>query len=214
MAILKIDYDKLVSNNANNVKVYKNNKAINVSLIVSIKENTDIISKSILAFELDMRGVELSIIKEEINNYNLSKPLIVRINADLDDINLDLFMKSVRQDIKIVLDLDSNFSNMKLVYDLSSKYSNLNFCGGYLIKLNGCNVGCLHGIYTNNELVIEGVNGCNCGVTYLEDYDNVEYTNESNSKRVNRVNDVYKPSVVKSLPSLVALKEVSSLDNF
>lgn len=78
-----------------------------------------------------------------------AKPLVYSLDLadkDIAELNIDYFSSFCRlapESVKLMFKLPKGYSDMKTVFDISQKYRNSGFCGGYLLKLPGCNIGCL-----------------------------------------------------------------------
>ena len=90
-------------------------------------------------------------------------------------------MHSIRNDVRVVINVDSMFSDMRLVAEWSSRFSNIRFCGGHLIRLKGCNIGCV-GVQDIPKKIVESripmvCKGCSCVLTnvLLDDLDYIEF---------------------------------------
>ena len=66
--------------------------------------------------------------------------------------------------LRFVLPLDSDFCDMQIISKTSRECVNLYFCGGNLIRLRGCNIGCLTPELTprHKTTSLVSVNGCSC----------------------------------------------------
>lgn len=65
---------------------------------------------------------------------------------NLANLNIDYFSSLCElapESVKLVFKLPQGYSDMKTVFNISQKYPNSGFCGGNLLKLPGCNIGCL-----------------------------------------------------------------------
>ena len=81
-------------------------------------------------------------------------------------------------DKTVVVKLPNTFSDMRAISELCEKYATVRVCGGNVMRLAGCRVGCIEG--KGNVVCV----GCSCGDTYLDEVDAalLEFSNEVEDK--------------------------------
>lgn len=69
--------------------------------------------------------------------------LVKRELEDVTELAITFLVKMVPDWVRLCIKTPSDFSDMRLVESISKKYPNVHFCGGKLLRLKSCNVGCL-----------------------------------------------------------------------
>ncbi len=99
-------------------------------------------------------------------------PVVVK--KELKDIqNLELLMAGIPKNVKLNIILPKEFKDMSVVHHYSNKYENISFCGGNLIALKGCRLGCT--LKTVKDIVSD--DGCYRGYTEIsiDDIEDLEF---------------------------------------
>lgn len=144
------------------------------------------------------------------------KILVETDTLDALDARLDNFVGSVPPHIRVIAKVEPEYCNMRKIEEYSIKYSNLRFCGGNLIRLDGCSIGCIttNDVFkkvADNRLPIV-TSGCSCVYKNLSlgELDSVEfYTDMSKGFKVDALK-----APKKQLSSLVSLAKAKGTDFF
>lgn len=166
--ILHLKYEDIPAN-ANAVRGEVNGKVVN--FYFRIKVNPSNIAEAVSRFRgnkylaaLDYEG-DLAVLR----TLDLSGvPVMVVKEVDSLDDTLDFLFSEVDSHVRVVLKLPSTFTDMQAVYNYSQRYENVRFCGGTLLRLEGCKVGCfgledLTKRFSNSRLSVIA-EGCGCPV--------------------------------------------------
>jgi len=145
--------------------------------------------------------------------------IIVKHVFDGDWGSVGNFMSGVGNSVRVVVELPSNYVDMREIEMYSAKYLNIRFCGGKLLRLDGCSVGCI-GVKDIFKKVNEGrldlvSSGCSCVYKNVEfgDLSSFEfYSDDTTGESVGRVNVRSKNTSKKQLSSL--LNVFKEADNF
>jgi hypothetical protein len=153
---------------------------------------------------------------------------IVIVSKDIEklDMNVDFIMNDLDSRIRVVFKLPNDYTDMKAIYDYSAKYPNVRFCGGNLIRLEGCNIGCIGQADITKKIPDSRLSitseGCACVMAniHIDDSDTVEFYEAKLTieKKVRVPSDKRASSrpasPKKQLSSLLSLVGTGSMDNF
>lgn len=101
-----------------------------------------------IAHDPDKIGHDLDLLSQ-LYPQKPSKPFVYSLdlkNEQVANLNIDYFSSLCElapESVKLVFKLPQGYSDMKTIFDISQKYPNTGFCGGNLLKIPGCNIGCL-----------------------------------------------------------------------
>lgn len=221
--LLRLKYDDVKANAA---KGEVNGKNVNFFMRVEVDESN--IVEAIDRFRGNRYVASLDYVGEEgyLKTIDIEGILvIVAKSVDMIDGGTEYYLSELDPRVRPVLKLPRDFSDMKQLFDLSQKFPNVHFCGGHLIKIDGCNIGAI----TRNDiskkipdsripLVTEG---CACvfqNIT-IEDADSVEFyeARVSPMERKSRSTSKGKSKSStsrKKVSAILSTAKTSAFDNF
>lgn len=142
--IIKIDFDTIKFNQAKGIKVKQEDKKVTPYLVIYSDESN--IDEAIQWARNNKQVALLYFIGDidKLRGKDISgSKVAVKLTPDVVD---DKFMTSLAlypNDVRLVCKLPSDFHDMRIVYTLSQLYPNIRFCGGNLISLLHCKLGCI-----------------------------------------------------------------------
>lgn len=223
--ILRVKYEDL-GKEANAARGVVNGKQVNFFLRVQVDEMN--IAEAVQRFRGNKWVVALDYIGDLgfLQNIDISGVLVIVTKeiASVESLDFDLqFMLSqIDPRVRVVLKLPKDFNNMKVLYDLNQRYPNLHFCGGYLLRIDGCNIGCI-GVNDLSKkvsaskipLISEGC-GCPLQNLTLDEADEVEfyYAKPALKERIFDSAPRVRTAPKKRVSSLLELSLTGKLDNF
>lgn len=221
--LLTLNYNEV---QGNAVKAIIDGKSVTCFMRVIVNEEN--IEEAIKKFKGNKWVVSLEYVGDItfLNGKDLTGvTVIVKQEIEKVGMDIDFTLKSIQSDVRVVFKLPKEYNDMMSIYNYSQKYPNIRFCGGNLIRLEGCHIGCI-GVSDIKKKIAESriplvCEGCACvykNVT-LSDLEAVEFYNDksasSSEARTKAGSKVagHKPQK-KQLSSLLDLTKVGRLDNF
>lgn len=204
-----------------------NGKAVNLFMQVEVDNSN--VEQALERFKgnkwvvgLDYVGDVQQLVGLNLNGLN------VLVKKDYDGVEqIDEALKGIPEGVNLVMKLPLDYSDMRVIHTYSQKYPNLRFCGGTLLRINGCHIGCIEqqDVFkkipdSKLSLVCEG---CSCVYKHslLDDFDLVEFYNDANAKvKTAKISantgtkQPKKPSNKNQLSSLLTLAKSKGVDNF
>lgn len=221
--ILKLKYEDLTGNaargevNGKNVNFYMRVQVDEMNIVEAIEKLRG--NRYVVA--LDYVG-ELSFLNTiDTSGVNI---IVTREVKTLDD-SLDFLFSEVKPNIRVALKLPDDFKDMRAIHAYSQRYPNARFCGGKLIRLEGCNVGCIAREDISKKIPNSRISvvteGCGCVLRniHIDDVDVIEFY-EVKSKAVKKKLESASKGRAKSskpkrkIPSFIPVNEIGSMDNF
>lgn len=142
--IIKMDFDTIKCNQAKGVKIKQGDKQITPYLVLyadesNIDEAVEWSRGNKQVALLYFVGDNEILVSKDLSN---SKIAIKLLPDRIDDEFISNLAK-VPQSVRIICKLPEGYSDMRQVYTLSRLYPNIRFCGGNLISLLHCKLGCI-----------------------------------------------------------------------
>lgn len=225
MVILRVKYEDL-GKDANAARGVVNGKQVNFFLRVQVDEMN--IVDAIQRFRGNKWVVALDYIGDPgfLQNIDISGVLVIVIKEVMSieslDIDLQFMLSQIDPRVRVVLKLPKDFNNMKVLYDLNQRYPNLHFCGGYLLRIDGCNIGCIgvNDLFkkvpsSRISLITEGC-GCVLQTVTMDDVGEVEfyYVKPTLKEKIFDSTPRIRTAPKKRVSSLLELSLAGKLDNF
>lgn len=113
----------------------------------------------------------------------LATPILYQLDLTSVDITRNYLMslcENIPPAVRLVFKCPDTFTDMATVWEVSKRYPNTSFCGGYLLKIPGCNIGCIRAsdikgrAFNINNPVVQG---CGCVMPNIT-FDEAELTYE------------------------------------
>lgn len=149
--------------------------------------------------------------------------VMVEKEVETVDENLDFTLTNLGSKIRVLVKLPKDYSDMKTIHAYSQKYPNIRFCGGNLIRLDGCNVGCIGKEDISKKIPDNRIGvlaeGCGCVFQniHIDDVDTLEFYESKSNVTEKKVRSSGKPkskTTKKPLSSLLSLDKLGGMDNF
>lgn len=142
--IIKMDFDTIKCNQAKGVKIKQGDKQITPYLVLyadesNIDEAVEWSRGNKQVALLYFVGDNEILASKDVSNSKVA----IKLLPDIIDDKFISNLAEIPQNVRIICKLPEGYSNMRQIYTLSQLYSNIRFCGGNLISLLHCKLGCI-----------------------------------------------------------------------
>lgn len=211
--ILKINFSLIQTEQAKGVRVINDDKKSSPYLILLTNPlNID----EAIEWSRGNKQVALILFEGDISDLcgkDLSNVKVgVKFTFDIFDSENEAKLMEIPQTVRCICKLPEGYSDMRKIFTLSSLCPNVRFCGGNLINIQGCNLGCIT-LTDLGRKEKQGVrvSSCFC-VEKPQDVDglNLEFVKE----KVTPVSQDSKKGARTSKRSLPSFASLGGLDSF
>lgn len=113
---------------------------------------------------------------------------------DVTESDIENVLNELPEGVTMIIKLPEEYCNMEFVYNMSIKYNRVRFCGGDLLNIPRCNIGCCgNDVAERKGIKLKSVTlrkiGCGCALKVLDSKDvelvtGVETKTKTASKKV------------------------------
>ena len=141
-----------------------------------------------------------------------SIPVIVtKEMKEINELSVGFFMKCVPDWVIVSIKTPPDFIDMKIIENLSKEYENLRFCGGKLLRLPNCRIGCIQREEISTKIPESKISyyteGCSCIMVTMpiEDVEGVDllYKDREEAKEVER--EEQKKKIINTIEDLLGM---------
>lgn len=138
-------------------------------------------------------------------------PIIVtKEMKEINELSVGFFMKCVPDWVIVSIKTPSDFTDMKIIEALSKEYKNVRFCGGKLLRLPGCNIGCIQRDEVPkvpDSKISFYTEGCSCIMITMpiEEVEGVDllYKDKEEAKEIEK--EIRKKKIISSIDDLLGM---------